>query len=469
MEVIDRTARRETESGGSHSRRRMLGLAAGVAAAAGGVALAACGAAPVGTAGSASTLPVEVVWTIYTSNELAVKREQEQHDLFVQEFPTITVTILRLDNSTYQDKLVSSLAAGSALDVFKDGPYEGVLPLVKQGHIEQLDPLLSKSKGGWWGTKDVKPTVMDWGKYKGKQYGFPHGTAAQYDFAINRNLYRTVGLADPPTKYDDPTWTFDRVLEECNKLTRRGGAGPEQFGINNTMSWNTLQALVTSWGGDFMDYKTGEFRFHEAPASDAIQWMADLVLKHHVAPSAAENQGGVLNFEKGHTGLQWSSFSTAMYLLSTVGDQFEWDMVPPPHLANKPPKLWFYTSWWVLDKATTAKDAAWTFIYWLGGPKGQRVETEYAWTAPQFFSLDSKFGLRMGPAGAKKNIAVATDFLKYVSPDSPQMNLHFSEAIRVLNPALAKVGSGELTAKEAMTQVKPQMDALLKQGVAEDK
>src|SRR5436190_2056451 len=141
--------------------------------------------------------------------------------------------------SAYQDKLLSGLAAGAGPDAFRDNPADA-LPLINQGHIEQLDPLLTKSKGGWWGTKDVKPTVMDWGKYKGKQYGFPMGTGAYYDFSINRTLYRNAGLADPPAKYDDPSWTFDRVLDDVKKLTKRSGGAGDQFGISNSMSWSYL-------------------------------------------------------------------------------------------------------------------------------------------------------------------------------------------------------------------------------------
>jgi hypothetical protein len=35
----------------------------------------------------------------------------------------------------------------------------------------------------------------------------------------------------------------------------------------------------------------------------------------------------------------------------------------------------------------------------------------------------------------------------------------------VLNPALLQVGNGELTAKQAMAQIKPQMDEILKAGM----
>jgi ABC-type glycerol-3-phosphate transport system substrate-binding protein len=196
--------------------------------------------------------------------------------------------------------------------------------------------------------------------------------------------------------------------------------------------------------------------------------MADLQLKQQVAPSAAEKSAGPLKFEQGHLGFTWSTFNLAMYLLTTVKDDFEWDMVPPPHRPGQPPKIWFYTSWWVFNQATKAQAAAWNFMHWIGGPEGQRVEVEYTWTAPHFYSLDSKFGLRLG-TGVKRNLGVATDFMKYVSPDRPEVNPRYTEATKVLNPALAKVGSGETTAKQAMAEIKTQMDSLLKQGTEEEK
>ena len=451
------------------SRRGMVRTAGSVAAAAGAASLAACGAAASkeAAAPSADALAAEVTWTSWATDELGMSRVREQADLYMKAFPNAKVTIANVASSAYQDKLIAGIAGGSGPDVFRDNPSDA-LGLIRQGALAELGPLLTKTRNTWWGSKDVKPTVMDWGKARGKQYGLPMGTGAYYDFSVNRTLYRNAGLGDPPTKYDDPTWTFDRLLEVTKKLAKRTGGTPEQLGVNASMSWSYLHPLAMSWGSDFMNYKTGEFRWTEAPATDAIQWMADLQLKQQVAPSAAENSNGAFNFERGRLGLTWSTFNLAMYLLTTVKDEFEWDMVPPPHRPGQPPKIWFYTSWWVFNKATKVQDAAWNFMHWIGGPEGQRVEVEYTWTAPHFYSLDSKFGLRLG-TGAKRNLSVATEFMKYVSPDRPEINPRYTDAIKVLNPALAKVGTGEATAKQAMAEIKSQMDALLKQGVEEDK
>ncbi|MGH2355568.1 MAG: extracellular solute-binding protein, partial [Chloroflexota bacterium] len=332
-----------------------------------------------------------------------------------------------------------------------------------------LEPLFKTTRNSWWGTKDVKPGVMDWGRAHGKQYGIPMGTGAYYALHINRNLWRAEGLPEPPLQYDTPSWTFDRILESAKRLTKRDASGAQQFGINRGLSWPFLLAVVPGWGGTFMDAKTGEFKWHESPATDAIQWMADLQLKHQVAPSTAENEGGAFDFEQGHLGLRWSTFNLAMYLLQTVGDEFDWDILPPPRQGNRRTSIWFYVSWWVQNQASRVTDAAWTFLHWVGGPGGERVSVEYCWSAPHFYSLDDKFGLRLGSAGAKKNLNVARDFLKYTVPDRPELNAQFSEALKVLNPALTKIADGELTARQAMTQIKPQMDQRLKQGLADEK
>jgi multiple sugar transport system substrate-binding protein len=434
-------------------------------------ALAACGQAARQGAGNApapSAGPAEVIWTSWATDDLGMNRVKEQADLFAQEVASIKVTIANVPSAQYQDKLLAGLAGGAGPDVFRDNPSDAI-PLIQQGQLRELDPLLKGARDAWFGSKDVKPGVMEWGRARGKQFGFPMGTGAYYAFSVNRNLFRSAGLPEPALKYDDPTWTFDRILEQARQLTKRGAAGAEQLGIDLGMSWSFLHPLVMSWGGGFMDAKTGAFRWHEAPATEAIQWMADLRLKHQVAPTSAEVSGGLLTFEKGRSALRWSTFNLAMYLLTTVGDQFEWDILPPAHLPGKKPLIWFYVSWWVMNKASRVSDAAWTFMQWVSGPKGQRVEVEYTWTAPHFFSLDDKFGLRMGAGGKTKNLAVARDFMPYVSPERPELNPRYSESMRVLTPALTSVAEGEMTAKQAMEQVKPQMDGLLEQGLAEDK
>ena len=230
-----------------------------------------------------------------------------------------------------------------------------------------------------------------------------------------------------------------------------------------------MMPIVTSWGGQLMDAKTGEFKWADGAAPEALQWGADLVLKHQVANTKAERATGLYAFEKAKLALTFSTPNLAMYLLSTVGEQFEWDLVPPPHLPGKKPVLWFYASWWVLNKATKVPDAAWNFLHWVGGPRGQRVEVEYTWTAPHFYSLDSAFGLRMGAATATKALGVARDFGKVISQDRPELNPRFSEAMNTfITPALDKILVGDASAKAAMQEIKPQVDDLFKKGIQED-
>jgi len=386
--------------------------------------------------------------------------------MFTQAHPEIKVTRATVPSSGYQDKLLAGLAGGTGPDVFRDNPADAI-PLAQKGQIASLDALLQTTKGGWWDTADVKPGVMGWAKAMGHQYGFPMGTGAYYALDINRDLFHASGLPDPALGYNDPAWTFDAVLAAAQKLTKGGTAAPTQFGIDDGMKWVYLHPVVMSFGGNYMDPKTGEFLWTEQPALDAIQWVADLRLKQHVSPMPDQTAHGEFAYVSGKLGLSWSTFNLGMYLISTVGNHFDWDIIPPPHQPGKPPVVWFYVSWWVENKASKVADAAWTFHYWLGGPEGQRPAVEYAWEAPHFTSNDTYFGLRMGAEGAKKNLAVAKDFLKYTSPDRPEINPRYNDAQKALTPALADVATGKLDARTAMEQIKTQMDTILKQGMAE--
>mgnify|MGYP005858701821 FL=1 len=67
--------------------------------------------------------------------------------------------------------------------------------------------------------------------------------------------------------------------------------------------------------------------------------------------------------------------------------------------------------------------------------------------------------------GQKKNLNVALDCLNYVAKSRPELNRGYDEAMRVLSPALAQIARGETTAKQAMQQIKPEMDRLLRGGL----
>lgn len=408
----------------------------------------------------------EVIWSSWATDDLGIKREMEQLGLFTLAHPEIKVTRATVPSAGYQDKLLAGLAGGTGPDVFRDNPADAI-PLAQKGQIASLDALLQTSKGGWWDTADVKPGVMGWAKAMGHQYGFPMGTGAYYALDINRDLFHAAGIADPALGYNDPAWTFDAVLAAAQKLTKGDATAPTQLGIDDGMKWVYLHPVVMSFGGNYMDPKTGAFLWTEQAALDAIQWGADLRLKQHVSPTPEQTPHGEFSYVNGKLGLSWSTFNLGMYLISTVGNHFNWDIIPPPHQPGKPPVVWFYVSWWVENKTSKVKDAAWTFHYWLGGPDGQRPAVEYAWEAPHFTSNDSHFGFRMGTEGAQKNLAVAKDFLKYTSPDRPEINPRYNDAQKALSPALASIATGKIDARTAMEQIKTQMDTILKQGMAE--
>ncbi|HEY8744859.1 MAG TPA: extracellular solute-binding protein [Chloroflexota bacterium] len=306
----------------------------------------------------------------WATDALGMQRENEQIQSFYQTHSTIKITKATVASSGYMDKLLAGLAASTGPDVFRANPADGI-PLIQKGQLTNLDPLLQTTKAGWWGSADVKPGVMDWGKALGHQYGFPMGTGAYYALDINRDLFHAAGLADPALGYNDPSWTFDAVLAAAQKLTKSGGSGPTQFGIDNGMNWVYLHPVVMSFGGNYMDPKTGEFLWTSQPAVDAIQWVADLRLKQQVSPTPEQTPHGEFSYVNGKLGLSWSTFNLGMYLISTVGNHFNWDIIPPPHQPGKPPVVWFYVSWWVENKASKVPDAAWTYHYWLGGPEGQ--------------------------------------------------------------------------------------------------
>ena len=82
--------------------------------------------------------------------------------------------------------------------------------------------------------------------------------------------------------------------------------------LARAMSWSFLHPVVMSWGGDYFNENTGEFTWHEPAATDAIQWMADLLHRHRVAPTPDDARAGMGNFVNGKLAIRWSTFNLAM-------------------------------------------------------------------------------------------------------------------------------------------------------------
>jgi multiple sugar transport system substrate-binding protein len=128
---------------------------------------------------------------------------------------------------------------------------------------------------------DFNKGIIDGLSYRGKLYALP------YDFGpiilyYNKTLFQKAGVSFP--KED---WTWDDFLKTAKAMTREID-GKQVFGYAVLNMINRVVPWIWSHGGDYGNADLTKSTLGKVETVQAIQWYADLLTKHKVAPPISE-------------------------------------------------------------------------------------------------------------------------------------------------------------------------------------
>ncbi|MDG4825731.1 sugar ABC transporter substrate-binding protein [Asanoa sp. WMMD1127] len=277
--------------GGSTSRRTLLRWGFGAAAAVtAGPLLAACGSGD-DEASADGEVTLKVVG-------FQVPPEEKGSDLdkayqkFLGDFqaanPKIKIDSIQAPPN-FDTQIIVDLASGSAPDLWSQDA-SSLAPLIQRKLLLDMRKITEALPA--LDTGRFFPQVLEIHKGEdGGIYGLPNDFTPMVVY-YNPTLFTKAGITPPQRG-----WTWDDQLAAAQKLTLdnkgRNRLDPA-FDENNVVQWGyRLSQYAYQWvyriwqnGGDVVspDHKTAT-GFLDAPAAvEAIQWYADLVLKHKVAP-----------------------------------------------------------------------------------------------------------------------------------------------------------------------------------------
>ncbi len=138
------------------------------------------------------------------------------------------------------------------------------------------------------------PAVRQNAMENGHVYGVPFQNSTPILY-YNTDAFKEVGL-DP----EKPPVTWQEWVDAAKKLTKRDGttitrAGLELISSYDTLGWVT-SGLAMSNGGDYYNRGWGGEVYYNTPSTiGAVQFMDDLVHKHHVMPEGVNDANAVAN------------------------------------------------------------------------------------------------------------------------------------------------------------------------------
>lgn len=237
---------------------------------------------------------------------------------FERRYPNVKVNIQFADWGVITDQIILNTATGEPIDVvwIREEHY---YDLATSGMLLDLTPFMERDSE--WDPSWLLPGVLESAQVNGVSYAL-HRDVYPWTVFYNVDQFRAAGLADPTAD-----WTFDDLLEYAKRLSN-----PEmgRFGMGNIQT--NSQAIIMSFGGQFMNEDQTAFLLNEPPAVQALNYMHDFVWVHRAQPIPGElPDWWEPQFASGSVAMQyWGPWAWPVYHENL---EFEWDVAPP---ANGP-------------------------------------------------------------------------------------------------------------------------------------
>jgi multiple sugar transport system substrate-binding protein len=424
-------------------------------ATAAGLLAAACGS-QAGTGESKITQPVTITFMNRGGRE-AFAVHDKVVAAFMEKHPSIKVNVEPVVEGSWSAKLTTLLASGTAPDTVMCA-FGDFLPFCKRGDLVELDKFLGKDRevrpADWY------PLALESMKYKGKIFNLPYN-GGTYALFYNKEIFDKA-----KTRYPDEGWTWDRYVEVASQLTTDAkglsanqagfdGQNVAIYGSSNLQSDPSWWYWVWTYGSDVFTSNNKEANFRDPRVLDAIQWIADMH-KKRIWPSVLFRDPQPAGFRSGNVAMvTWGHWQVARVRT----DPFKWDVAPMPKTKDgKRIALGWYSGNGIV-RTTRQPDASWEFLKFFGGAPGQRILGIEGLTLP-----------------AVRKVAESDEIMKSTPPDNQRAFLTEIDRARihigwnitevqewneVLNPALARVWSGEAKAKDVLPPLAPRLNEVL--------
>lgn len=169
----------------------------------------------------------ELTWATNNLEGTEPEMLQKVTDMFVAANPNYKVTVLKYDGTTYDQKLLADVVAGTLPDLFVSADVF-TKPFFDSGLTADLKPLAEKAG---YDLSNFDPLFLSLAEYEGK-IGFLPRAADVVVTYYNKTKFDAAGVPHPT-----PDWTYDDMLAAAEKLTIKDGDATTQYGVTAAYYW----------------------------------------------------------------------------------------------------------------------------------------------------------------------------------------------------------------------------------------
>jgi len=398
-------------------------------------------------AGQPAKLPPVVQWASNTS-QADLPYFQRFAQWFEEQNPGTKVDlILPPGDAAYEAKMIAMFAGGTYPDLFHLH-FSRLREFWAKGTLAPFDPYLKNSKAPM---DDFIPGVMVPFKIKGQTWGIPRDNATGVMY-YNKEAFQAGGAKEP-----DANWQWDTTfLDAARKLT---DLNKKQFGMvlpGVTGLGDQHLEICRTWGSDWYDADMKQAKINAQPIVDAMQFMADLRVKQHVAPRPDETPPGD-QFQNGWAAMtnQWQGYVRGVKLSNAT---FKWDVTPlfKGPGGSKAQNVVGATGH-SIPKGAKNPEAGFALTLHLVSEQVQKdMMSQGRWTTPRKSFL--KFALPTDGIPSRYQEAIIDRLLQAQGYPTP---VAYADMNTVWTKETAPVWTGDRPVKDALGAVKTQWDRLL--------
>lgn len=301
----------------------------------------------------------EIVFTSWANTgEIAVLKKAV--DIFNEKQSEIKVVYQNAPGEGYEQKLITSLAGGTAADVFYAGD-QTISKLIQNGTIIELTDFLDTDKS-YCKAEDFSEGLWGAAKQGNKIYGLPVDCNPLVMY-YSPTMFEELGIKSPQVYFDEGNWnwdTFDEVTQQLVDKDKKGYILERDSSLVNT--W-IFQNGGSMWDGE--TYKLDD------KAVETLEWLDKGLeeARFTYASSLPKGQGADASFLSKQVG-----FVTAGRWLTPTFYEAKMDMdyIPfPTNTGNKTEKAFIATAYMSVNAKSKNLEAAKEFASFYCSIDGQ--------------------------------------------------------------------------------------------------
>lgn len=359
--------------------------------------------------------------------------------VFRERYPQVNVESVVVSGSI-MEKFLALAAAGTVPDVVALNP-QFVEPLRARGALADLTPYVKRDAATFQPDDFAEATLLR-AIRDGRWCAIPLQMGLWF-VLYNVSIFDATGVGKP-----DGSWTWEQ-LREALWLVK--GRDPNVVG----MSMPPYELPVRGNGGDILSPDEKRCVLDQPAAVEAIQWNADLRLKHRVVPGPEET-GGQTSRQLFDTGRLALHIGDPGFLSQTQRTplSFRWDIATVPrgrvrHVSTvKGPSL-------ALAAESKEKDTAWAWLaHYTSVPMQRYVAVEGKIVSARKSALRAFVEL---DEGYNKQALLETAAIAMPMPYIAR----YDEMDKEIQAGLSAVYSGAQTARAAMAEVARKVNEIL--------